>query len=82
MHRLPACLLAAVIAIGITGCANTVDKPSEATTEKHIVQDAPLGSRIRKKTGIAPVTGATREDMERAKIQQGAIETGIYQKAP
>lgn len=79
MHRrLTALSLAAVVALTGAGCASRTQKPEEGDA-KQVVQEAPLGSRIRKKSNVSPVSGATRDDIERQRIQQGAIETGVHQ---
>lgn len=80
MHRpLQILAFAAVAAFSGSGCATSTEKIDDKKNEQKLVQDAPLGSRIRKKSSIPPVSGATRDDIERQRVQQGAIETGIQQ---
>jgi hypothetical protein len=72
-------LLAAVAVLTASGCASTAETPEEKKDEQRLVQEAPLGSRIRKRNNATPVLGASREDVERARVQQGAAATGVYQ---
>ncbi len=78
--KLPAPLSLALISLTcfvLGGCAaRTEEKPDPATGQSRTAE-APLGSRIKRKSDIAPVLGATREDLEATKLQQGAIAVGI-----
>lgn len=71
------------MAVGLTlamaGCAT---KPESAALEPKEQKDssqlaeAPLGSRIRKRTNIAPTGGTNREDLEAQRAQAGARAVG------
>ena len=74
------CLL--IAAGGLAGCATrTTAAEDKVTGESEVVQEAPLGSRIRKRTKIAPVSEATRQDVENARVQQGMQQTGAVIRA-
>ena len=74
------CLL--ITASGLVGCASqTTTAEDKAARESEVVQEAPLGSRIKKKTKIAPVSEATRQDVENARVQQGMQQTGAVNRA-
>lgn len=79
MHRTPSAFLLVVLALSAAGCASTSETSADKKSDQRLVQEAPLGSRIRKRTNVTPVLGASREDIERARVQQGAIQTGIFQ---
>lgn len=70
-------LLAALIT---SGCATT-DSASQSHEQRNATTqvEAPLGSRIRKKTAINPVMGANRDDVETSRIQQNAEHSRAYQ---
>jgi len=75
------CLL--IAAGGLVGCASRTTTAGEdkAAQESEVVQEAPLGSRIRKRTKVAPVSEATRQDVENARVQQGMQQTGAVNRA-
>lgn len=80
MHRaLRLSLIVAAASLAMTGCATTAKTDEQKNKDQRLAQEAPLGSRIRKKSNVAPVLGATRDDIERARVQQGAVATGAYQ---
>ena len=66
-----------------TGCAT---KPESAALEKKEqpassqLAEAPLGSRIRKRSNIAPTGGTHREDIEAQRVQAGAQAVGTANK--
>lgn len=67
----------------LAGCAGT---PESAGLEREApaprMADAPLGSRVKRPTNIAPTSGGTRNDVEQARVQSGAIATGMAQGRP
>ncbi|HEY1110625.1 MAG TPA: hypothetical protein VGE76_18385 [Opitutaceae bacterium] len=71
--------MAAGLLVAMTGC---VTKSESAALERKEQQasgplaEAPLGSRIRKRTNIAPTGGTTREDIEQQRAQAGAQAVG------
>lgn len=66
------------LTVGMAGCASGEQSAAleRDKAQSRATADAPLGSRIRKKSNMAPVMGATREDLEQARVQAGAIEAG------
>jgi hypothetical protein len=67
--------VAAAITAILAGCATTTD-PAFASADAKPAQ-APLGSRIKRATNMAPTSGVNREEIEQAKVQSGIIRTGI-----
>jgi len=65
-----------VVAGGFAGC--TSQTKTAEKDDPNVVVEAPLGSRIKKKSNAAPLTGATREDIENARVSQGARQTGEF----
>jgi hypothetical protein len=63
-------------------CATRTTTSGADTPGQAISENAPLGSRIKKRTGVSPVSGITREDVENAKVMQGAQQTGAAQRTP
>lgn len=81
MRRLSFQAAIAAAMIGLAGCA--ADAGSAALGRDAQVSAAgepPLGSRIRKKSGVAPLAGATREDVEQARVQAGAAQVGEFNR--
>ena len=68
------CLLA--VSGSFAGCASQT-KTAEKE-DPNVLVEAPLGSRIKKKSNAAPLSGATREDIENARVMQGAQQTGEF----
>lgn len=74
------CLL--IAASGLVGCdSQTTNAEDKTARESEVVQEAPLGSRIKKRTKIAPVSEANRQDVENARAQQGMQQTGAVNRA-
>lgn len=68
-------LLALGVLAGVAGC-KTPAKTSD-TKDDTVATEAPLGSRIKKKKTANPISVTDREEIERQRVQQGAIQTGI-----
>ena len=71
---LPLLLVACCAATGCTTPDKTAGKEKE---EPVALGEAPLGSRIKRKTTVNPITSSTREQLEQQRVQQGAIEAGM-----
>ncbi len=70
-------LLLLAVCCAVTGCTSpdkTAGKEKEGPTE---LTEAPLGSRIKRKTTVNPITTSTREQLEQQRAQQGAIAAGM-----
>lgn len=75
------CVLAAGLAAAVTGCVSASASPAlERGKEPVAAADAPLGSRIKKRSSLAPVQGGTRNDVEQARVQAGAAQTGAFNR--
>jgi hypothetical protein len=60
----------------VSGCATRTETSEQEEPKQKVAVEAPLGSRIKKRSNVAPVSGATRQDIENAKVQQGIQQTG------
>jgi len=70
-------LLVAAVCCAATGCT-TPDKTAwQDKEEPAALTEAPLGSRIKRKTTVNPVTTNTREQLEQQRAQQGAISNAM-----
>lgn len=67
-------VLAVTGTLGLTGCATTTG--TDAAQDNRTAETAPLGSRIKRRSDVSPILGATREDLENAKMQQNARQAG------
>ena len=72
---LPRTLLVVALA-GATGCA-TQSQSAAFAEPANVTAEVPLGSRIKKKSPIAPTSGVQREEIEQTRAQAGAIRAGI-----
>ena len=66
------------LAVGIllvAGCATTTQDPMFVETK---ATEAPLGSRIKRATSVAPTSGINRQEVEQQNVQAGAVRQGIY----
>lgn len=81
-HQALSLLMLLAVSCVLTSCASP-DKSAgkEEKEEPTAMTEAPLGSRIRKRTKIAPVSEATRQDVENARVQQGMQQTGAVIRA-
>jgi Flp pilus assembly protein TadD len=77
MKKLTVRVLCPILTLLVAGCATTDQREDVARKEPAAITQAPLGSRIKKRTGASPVVGATREDLDTMKMQQGAIQQQI-----
>lgn len=68
-----------LLAIGcaMTGCTTRDKTDGKEKEEPAALTEAPLGSRIKRKTTVNPITSSTREMIEQQRVQQGAIEAGM-----
>lgn len=74
-------ILGASLAAGVSGCVSQPgSRALERGKEPVAAAEAPLGSRIKKRSSIAPVQGATRNDVEQARVQAGAAQTGAFNR--
>ncbi len=76
-------LLLRTMAVGLLvatmGCATKSDSAATEKKEQPAggqVAEAPLGSRIRKRTNVAPTGGTNREDIEQQRTQAAAQAVG------
>ena len=76
----PAALTAMTVVVLLTGCATKTETTEQKEDSSRVAAEAPLGSRIKKRTNVAPVTGATRQDIENAKVQQGIHQAGVVNR--
>lgn len=67
-------LLALIGSAALTGCATNTTK--ETAQENQPVEEAPLGSRIKRRTNINPTAGVSREDIENGRVQDAARAVG------
>jgi hypothetical protein len=73
------CLLLAV-AGGLGGCTSQPMTAEKEAEDPAVIADAPLGSRIKRRSDANPVSQANRQQFEQERVQQGAIQTGIVNK--
>lgn len=71
--------LLTLLAVGgaLTGCTTGGQTAMEGKKEPAELTEAPLGSRIKRKTTGNPITTSTREQLEQQRAQQGAISAGM-----
>jgi len=67
-------LAAACVLAGCTTRDKTAGKEKEEPAD---VAEAPLGSRIKRKTTVSPIDSASRQMIEQQRVQQGAIQNGM-----
>ena len=81
MKSLPASTILAILITSIlTGCASKPEKVEQEEEGSKVAVEAPLGSRIKKRSNVAPVSGATRQDIDNARVQQGIQQTGAVNR--
>lgn len=62
----------------LTSCASPDKSAGKEDKEKPTAMtEAPLGSRIKRKSTINPVSGATREQIEQQRVMQGTIQNAV-----
>lgn len=61
----------------MTGCITGDQTAAKEKKEPAALSEAPLGSRIKRKTTTSPTTSSTREQLEQQRAQQGAIAAGM-----
>jgi len=66
-----------LLAVGCVMAGCTTRDKTAAQEQPAELAEAPLGSRIKRKTTVNPVDSATREMIEQQRVQQGAIEAGM-----
>jgi hypothetical protein len=76
MSRLFSRLLIIVALAAASGCVSQPESVALAEPAD-VAAEAPLGSRIKKRSAIAPTSGVSREDIEQSRVQANAIRTGI-----
>jgi hypothetical protein len=64
-----------------SGCATRTETAETEEPKQKVAVEAPLGSRIKKRNEAAPVSGATRQDIENAKVLQGIQQVGAANRA-
>ena len=64
-----------------SGCATKTATNDPQEERPKVAAEAPVGSRVKKRTNAAPVSGATRQDIENAKVQQGLHQQGVANRA-
>ncbi len=78
MKRAPLTLSVSLLCLGLCGCATSrTEEEATPSSDRLATVEAPLGSRIKRKSDIAPRIGANREDIEQTKVRQGAIQVGV-----
>lgn len=65
-----------MVCCAVTGCTTRDKTAGKEKEEPAELTEAPLGSRIKRKSTVNPVDSATREMIEQQRVQQGAIEVG------
>ncbi|HEY0864578.1 MAG TPA: hypothetical protein VGD97_10780 [Lacunisphaera sp.] len=73
-NQIRAWLLLLAVGCVMAGCT-TRDKTA-AQEEPAELTEAPLGSRIKRKSTVNPIDSATREMIEQQRVQQGVMEAG------
>jgi len=76
--RIAVSLLVIVFALG--GCATQPKQAEAPEPNERVAVEAPLGSRIKKRTNITPVSGANREDIDNARVMQGQHQAGVVNR--
>jgi len=61
----------------MTGCTTRDKTAAKEQEEPAALTEAPLGSRIKRKSTASPITSSTREQLEQQRAQQGAISAGM-----
>lgn len=64
----------------LTGCVSKTETAEPDEGRSKVAGEAPLGSRIKKRTNVAPVSGATRQDIDNARVQQGIQQAGTVNR--
>ncbi len=73
------CLLLAVAGGLLGGCTSQPKSAGKEAEEPAVIADAPLGSRIKRRSEAGPVSQANRQQFEQERAQMGAIQTGVVQ---
>jgi hypothetical protein len=66
-----------VVCCAVSGCTTRGKSAGKEKEEPTELTEAPLGSRIKRKPTVNPITSATREMIEQQRVQQGAVEAGM-----
>lgn len=70
-------LLVLAVCGAVTGCTTPDKTAGQDKKEPAELTEAPLGSRIKRKTTVNPITTSTREQLEQQRAQQGAISNAM-----
>lgn len=62
------------------GCATQPKQAEAENPAERVAVEAPLGSRIKKRTNITPVSGANRQDIDNARVMQGQHQAGVVNR--
>lgn len=66
-----------IVSLGLAGCASRTESAKKKAPDDSVAAtEAPLGSRIKRKTTVNPIDSATREMIEQQRVQQGVMEVG------
>lgn len=66
-----------VVCCAVAGCTSRDKTAAKEKPEPTALSEAPLGSRIKRKSTVNPIDSAAREMIEQQRVQQGAIEAGM-----
>jgi hypothetical protein len=67
-----------IVSLGLGGCATATESAKKEAPDNAVAAtEAPLGSRIKRKTTVNPINSSNREMIEQQRVQQGAIATGM-----
>ncbi len=77
-HQIRTRFLPLLLAAGcvMTGCTTRDKTAAQEPEEPAGLAEAPLGSRIKRKSTVNPIDSATREMIEQQRVQQGVMEVG------
>lgn len=65
-----------LVGCAMTGCTTRDNTAGKDKEESVALTEAPLGSRIKRKSTVNPIDSATREMIEQQRVQQGVMEVG------
>ncbi len=66
-----------VVCCAVTGCTTRDNTAGKDKAEPVELTEAPLGSRIKRKSTVNPIDSASRQMIEQQRVQQGAIQNGM-----